>query len=192
MRAVVVRGEDRILVLRVQFEESREPYDMTDVTLITVQFKKSDNSILALTSELTGGVAATGTHEGVTFTADEEGTAGNAIELVFNGVDDIDTVVDAWNTANPGNPVSHDGTGTDVLGATTLQLSGGLDATAPVNILDAKLGKVQVDLTETETNSLRLGPDQSFKALVDKGDHPGGERRIVVFRNALEVIDSVI
>jgi len=192
MRALVMRGEDRILLLKVKFSDSRDPYNLTDVTKITIQFRKADRSILELDNVLTGGVKASATHEGVTFTAVDEGSAGNAIELVFNGVDDVDTVLDAWNSANPGNQAVHDGVGDEVLSGTTLQLEDGLDPTAPVNVTDSKLGKIQVSLTETHTNSLRLGPDQSFRALLDKGDHPDGERRIVVFRNALEVIDGSI
>jgi hypothetical protein len=60
-------------------------------------------------------VAATATEQTVTFTADNAGVDGNSISLVFDGIEDITTIVDAWNTANPTNTVSHDGTGTDVL-----------------------------------------------------------------------------
>lgn len=73
------------------------------------------------------GQAASATEQGVTFTADNIGTAGNAISLVFNGSDDIDTVVGAWNLSNPANTVSHDGTGTDVLTSATVNLSNGID-----------------------------------------------------------------
>jgi hypothetical protein len=48
----------------------------------------------------------------VTITANTAGTAGNNIELLFDGVDDVDTVLAAWNAANPSNQatlVSGDG-----------------------------------------------------------------------------------
>lgn len=41
-----------------------------------------------------------------TFTADNAGAAGNSISLTFNHGDLIQDIVDAWNTANPGNTVT--------------------------------------------------------------------------------------
>lgn len=72
--------------------------------------------------------ASTGTYSGVTFTADNLGTVEGDITLTFDGVDDIDTVVNAWNTSNPNNTVTHDGTGTDVLAASTVTVTGGTNA----------------------------------------------------------------
>jgi len=61
-----------------------------------------------------------------TFQSTEHGTPGNSITLVFNGTDDVDTVVAAWNTANPSNTVVlTSGNGTDVISAQTQTLSGG-------------------------------------------------------------------
>ncbi len=63
---------------------------------------------------------------GYSFQAVEHGSIGNTITLVFNGTDDIDTVVTNWNTANPSNTVVLVyGAGTDVLTAATYTLSGG-------------------------------------------------------------------
>lgn len=42
----------------------------------------------------------------VYFQADNIGDTGNSISLVFDGVDDADTVLNAWNTANPWNTAS--------------------------------------------------------------------------------------
>lgn len=42
----------------------------------------------------------------VTIQADNAGTAGNSITLSFNGSSDIDTVLAAWNSANPSNLAS--------------------------------------------------------------------------------------
>jgi hypothetical protein len=72
------------------------------------------------------GVAATALHDTVTFTADVPGTDGNSISLVFDGVDDLDTVVNAWNVANPSNTVSFSGqAGTYVPSGATVNLTGG-------------------------------------------------------------------
>ena len=48
-------------------------------------------------------------YDTVTFTAVNTGMLSNSITLVFNGTDDLDTVVGAWNTANPGNMVGFTG-----------------------------------------------------------------------------------
>jgi phage tail sheath protein FI len=72
-------------------------------------------------------VAATATEQSVLFTANTAGVIGNTISLVFDGVATIDAVVDAWNLANPSNTVSHDGTGTAVLTAATVNLADGVD-----------------------------------------------------------------
>jgi hypothetical protein len=58
------------------------------------------------------------------------GDAGNSISLVFDGIDDVDTVVAAWNAANPSNQVVVDGGGTSVPTALTYTLSGGGGITA--------------------------------------------------------------
>ena len=60
--------------------------------------------------------------------ADNAGTSGNSITLNFDGVDDIDTVLAAWNSANPSNQatlVSGDGTQAPNNG-TSITLSGGV------------------------------------------------------------------
>lgn len=63
---------------------------------------------------------------GSSYQAVNHGAIGNTITLVFNGTDDIDTVVAAWNAANPSNQVALiSGLGTEVLSANTYTLSGG-------------------------------------------------------------------
>lgn len=47
----------------------------------------------------------------------------SAISLVFDGVDDIDTVVAAWDAANVGNEATHDAIGVEVPAAGTVNLS---------------------------------------------------------------------
>ena len=65
----------------------------------------------------------------VTYTADVIGAAGNSISLVFDGIDDLDTAVGAWNLSNPANAVSFAGQlGTFVPTAVTVTLENGLDA----------------------------------------------------------------
>jgi hypothetical protein len=68
--------------------------------------------------------------EEVTITANTAGTAGNSITLTFDGVDDVDTVLAAWNAANPSNQATLDsGDGAQVPdNGDELTLSGGEDA----------------------------------------------------------------
>jgi hypothetical protein len=70
--------------------------------------------------------------EQVTITANTAGTAGNNITLTFDGVDDVDTVLAAWNSANPSNQATLDsGYGAQVPdNGDSLQLSGGVAAIA--------------------------------------------------------------
>jgi hypothetical protein len=70
--------------------------------------------------------------EEVTITADTAGTAGNSITLTFDGVDDVDTVLDAWNAANPSNQATKtSGDGAQVPDdGDELTLSGGVAAIA--------------------------------------------------------------
>ena len=193
-KAKLFRGEDRTLVLRTTIGPEREPLDLTDATRFAVFFRKESGiDLLEVNSVTVPAVAASIVYEGVTFTAVTPGAAGNGIALTFDGADDIDTVVNDWNTANPTNQVSHDGTGTDVLAAGTAQLEGGAEAFDPVAVIgNPVLGKVRVILNESQTQQLRVGNNQDFKMEIDKGDHPTGERRLVIFRNALDVEEGTI
>jgi hypothetical protein len=71
------------------------------------------------------GVQATATVGPNTFTAVNYGTSGNLISLIFDGVDDVTTVVAAWNGANPNNQVTFTGSGATVPSAQTVNLTGG-------------------------------------------------------------------
>jgi hypothetical protein len=71
------------------------------------------------------GVQATITVGPNVFTAVNYGTSGNLISLVFNGTDDVTTVVAAWNAANPTNQVTFTGSGATVPSAQTANLIGG-------------------------------------------------------------------
>ena len=71
------------------------------------------------------GVQANATVGPNVFTAVNFGTGGNSIALVFDGIDDVTTVVAAWNAANPSNQVSFSGSGATVPTAQTVSLSNG-------------------------------------------------------------------
>lgn len=69
-------------------------------------------------------VSAIGSYEGVTYTSSRIGPIGNAT-LTFDGVDSIDTVVNAHNSANWWQKITHDGTGTTIPTAGTVELKAG-------------------------------------------------------------------
>jgi len=59
------------------------------------------------------------------FTAINSGPNGNSIKLIFDGIKDVGTVVSDWNTNNPTNQVSFDGSPSYVPQASEVQLEGG-------------------------------------------------------------------
>jgi len=185
--AQIVKGEDRILTLSIKVKRKEgDPFDLTGFTKISAEFRLNDNSILKLTTDPADGVFASVIYEGVTFTADTIGVVGNAISLTFDGIDDVDTVVAAWNGANPGNTASHSGAGTEVLSAGVIPLVDGVDDVIYVTLLgDPLLGKIQVEVNDTNSNRLRLGKSQSIRVKIDKGEI----RRIAIFRNAIDVVN---
>jgi hypothetical protein len=71
----------------------------------------------------------------VTIVADEDGEDGN-ITLVADGNDDIDTIILAWNTANPENTVSLDSGDGSQVPEEDIELTGGVDE---IPASDAKL-----------------------------------------------------
>lgn len=87
--------------------------------------------------------AASVLFQGIVFTANTAGSVGNSIALVFNGTDDVATVVSAWNLANPANTVAFTGLGTVVPTAGTAQLANGSDVN---NALDVWV--INPDLTK--------------------------------------------
>lgn len=81
----------------------------------------------AVAASFTGQVAGMTTD--VTIDADVAGEDGNDVVLQFDGSDDIDTVILAWNTANPGNEVTLTGDGSQIPdNGEEITLTGGADA----------------------------------------------------------------
>ena len=184
----IVSGADKTSVFRLRNPKTGDPLNLTGFSKICLKFKKRDRTDLLIDTVTIPAVKASATVDGVTISADISGSAGNDVILQFDGVDDVDTVVGAWNLANPGNPISHNGAGTEVISAQTVRLDGGYNAYAPVEIVgDAQLGKIRFTLLESQTEALKRGPNQNIVATVDFGTNPGGQR-IKGFFNRLNVI----
>jgi hypothetical protein len=77
-------------------------------------------------ASFTGQVAGMSTS--IFIRANNAGTAGNSITLSFDGVDDVDTVLAAWNAANPSNQATlgDDDAGQVPNNGTSITLSGGV------------------------------------------------------------------
>ena len=189
----IKRGEDSPLTARMAFEENGEPFDLVGWTKITVQFRKSDRTILEMNSDLIGGSFATLLYESVNYTANTIGANGNLISIVFTGSNTIEDAIDTWNTANPTNLVSSDAPDDQVAPtAQTVELIGGDDPTTKVEVLNTTLGKILITLSDADTASMKTGPNQSFRVIVDKGAPPNGNRKIILFDSSLNVINADI
>ena len=64
--------------------------------------------------------------------------------LVFDGIQDTDTVINAFNLANPTKTISHDGNGTEILAAGTLSLNKNADGIASFTLGTNKTYKIQL------------------------------------------------
>lgn len=189
-RILIISGADASIIVRLRNPKTGDPIDLTDSTKIEFRFKNRDRTNLFLDNTLIPSIKAQITYTEVIFLADVAGANGNDIFLQFDGISDIDTVVNAWNVANPSNTVSHNGTGTDVLPASTIRLTDGYDAYSPVEIVgNPNLGKVKISILEKQTMELRRGNNQSFSTSIDYGTWPGGTRIKGIFDN-LNVVDS--
>jgi hypothetical protein len=196
-RIKIIAGADVSPVIRLKNPKTKDPIDLTAATKVQFVFPKRDRTQLVVDdTQIPATQAMIDVTEGtdiVTFLATTAGALGNDIILVFNGVDDIDTIVNAWNVANPTNQVGFSSdtlTGTDILSAQTIRLTDGYDAYTPVSIEgDPLLGKVKVTLLESETQLLKRGPNHSIQVIIDYGTFPGGTR-VKGFFDKLDVIDN--
>jgi hypothetical protein len=105
--------------------------------------------MIADTSSAKVGAYATGSDNTITFTAVTLGLIGNSIALTFDGVQQVGTVVSAWNAANPSNQVTYTGSSTAVPNSATVNLSGGINTLAPFvtnNTLYSTMNQIQTYL----------------------------------------------
>jgi hypothetical protein len=188
----ITKGDDRSINLYLTLSGNSRPYDLTGWTNISVFFKKQFGGLLEKNSS-SYNTFAYALYDGVTYTAKTSGTTGNSILLTFSGSQTIQQVVDAWNLANPSNQVGHDSEdGSIIPPAGNVDLEHGQVNLIDVTVVSEVLGHIRVRLHDYDTVQLLAGRSLSFKAVIDKGAPPEGERRKVIFANALEVVEDNI
>lgn len=191
-RLRIFRGQDKSFITRLTNSKNKDPISLAGTTLVQVIFEKEDRTKLVLNNVTKPAIKAQAIAQNITFTAITAGSLGNAISLVFNGVDTVDTIVGAWNMANPSNTVEHNAVeGTTVLTSETVLLFGGYQEYKPVEIHgNEEIGKLLVTLTNSETNLLRAGIGKSFTVVIDKGADPSGIRNVGSFEQKLDIKES--
>lgn len=187
MSVNVVRGEDKVFICKLRKDDG-DPFDLTGVTSIMVKLYKASGGYQEITTAQTPAVSAKATYGAFTFTAVQPGITGNEIQLIFNGTQTVQQVVDAWNLLYPLNSVSYTGgAGTVVLTSGNVTLNDGLNAFYPlVLITPLVLGKLQITLTDANTNDLKLGTNPLL-IILDFGTHSQGIRKLVSIMDALNV-----
>lgn len=188
-RLQIVRGEDKDIIFKIREKNSRDPIDLTGVTNITIELDQANRTKLKLDTALIPAKKAFIKIDGVKIIANNFGGVGNSIILDFNGVDDLDTIVDEWNTNNPTNTIAHNGEGDEIFEG-QYRLSGGFEAYTPVSVDgEPLLGRVKAVLTDDQTLLLRRGNNQTINIIIDWGFPPSGTRRIAKFDNRLDVLN---
>ena len=186
----IIRGEDASFLIKLR-KPNGDPYPINGWTKITVKFRKDSGGFYSVDTIPIAALTSVVLVQTVNFTADTPGDNGNSILLIFNGTDDIDTVVLAWNTANPTNTVSHDGVGTTILTANSAQLTGGRDGYTNVSPQTPEdCGFINILLVDLDTNELKTGKRQTIHLTIDKGAHPNGTRTKINIPDALNVENS--
>lgn len=189
-RFKIISGTDKNVVVKLRSTKTSDPIDLTNHTRIAAKFSQRNRTELEIDNATIPATKAKITVSDITFIANTAGADGNLIILQFNGVDDIATVVNDWNTANPSNTVSYSGDdGTTVLDEQTVRLTDGYDAYQPISVEgDPQLGKIRLRLLEKDTNSLMRGQNQTFTIIIDFGQNPGGQRNKGIFEK-LDVLE---
>lgn len=188
MSVKIKRGSDKQFFIKCRAPNG-DPIDLTAITQATVKIPKKDNTKLVCTLDTTPAAFAKATYAGITFTAMTAGPNGNTIALSFNGLQNVATVVNAWNAANPSNQVGHSGAGTVVPPAGNVNLTAGLSAYAKVEkVAPHVLGKLKVNLRNIDTVDLKLAQSVAIEVLLDEGEDPEGIQRGFIINDALDII----
>jgi hypothetical protein len=160
-------------------------------TEITIKFKTIGGSLSINTQQVPADKAFKLSNS-VTYTAAVAGVAGNLIILPFDGIETIDSVINTWNGANPGNTVVSDAAtpAVTVPVAGTVTLEEGQEAFFNVKKPTlANTANLAIVLSGKDTKDLRIGPNQSIDVLLDNdANFPGADNGEVI-PNAINVVE---
>lgn len=199
VRPDIRRGSDAAFKIYLADSNGR-PYDLTGVTNYLVRLPKEHTGAVEVSSSPIAAIPAyaeivvvetvpTQTSYQVRFDAVTPGSAGNDIQLEFDGSLTLEQVVNAWNAGNPSNQVElnvEDGAEDLVPEQQTVLLSQGMDSYAKVvPATPLQLGEISVSLSEQDTALMKLGKNLSIELVLDKGAHPAGTRKIVLLPDAV-------
>lgn len=189
MSVKIKRGSDKTFFIKCRAPNG-DPIDITAVTQVTVKIPKKDNTKLNINLDTIPASFAKVVYNNITYTAMTAGPNGNLILLQFNGVLTIQSVVDAWNLANPANQVGFTGgAGTLVPPTGNAQLTGALSAYERVEkVAPFVLGKLKILLRNPDTVDLKLANSVAIEVLLDEGADPEGTQRGFIIPDALDII----
>lgn len=211
MFTTVTRGEDRKLILRLlqNLNCSQEPFSLTDATQIAVAFPgevSKVEKVLAARAEqwklkivlVSSTTAYNGKLNGTafTFTSDASATlaeirAGliSAINALVGGVTasngvQSDEVKVVANVAGSVGAFTLEATTSNLI-ASLVETGQDVGSPAGIVIVSADGGKIEVNLSDADTERLKIGERMDFEVVVDKT----AERRVVRFSKAMTVVD---
>jgi hypothetical protein len=196
MSVNIVRGFSKEFVIKLRTKSNcgqcNDPFErLEDATKIEVIFNSCSSSSFSVTNlpvppSESSRLIKIGTKK-ILFKSVNTGASTNDIELVFDGIDSISTVVANWNTNNPLNTVEHDSLGSEKPGAQTFKLVGGHSGYSNIfRIMPEILGKFRVVLTALDTSKLHQGEDQEVRVVVS-GSSPTSFNHVFTIQNAFSV-----
>ena len=172
MAANIIQGADKNIIVRINSDDTQDPYDLTGVSEIEACFAKSDGTFLEK------------------FYLLKTGDVTSASDIITN-IDPTNMSV-GQSIFGPGIPV--DATIIAIPNvANTVQISAPATATSTgatievkdVLILSPVIGKIKIQLHEADTNSLESGEGKNFEVRIVKN----GFTSYLQFAEALNVVE---
>jgi hypothetical protein len=161
------------LALKEAGDELADRLEKADTILKAIADGNEVDGSPAITASFEGQVAGMTTD--VIIEADSAGVVGNSIVLDFDGLDDIDTVLAAWNLANPANTATLIGDGSQIPdNLEQIQLAGGaaevLASDANTAPAIAAFGTQSISESTMERLTVALASEEASKELKAQHD----------------------
>ena len=188
MSVEIKRGADKKFTIKLR-KGNGDPYSLEDATKISVEFKKFDHTVLEINNIEQPATYSTVEYNGEIFNANVAGSLGSSIVLIFDGIKTITEVLAHWNDLNVTNQASSEATDPSIiLPIGNAELANGFDSYKKVDVIgNTILGNIFVILPNCDTELLKVGSQQAIDIIIDKGNHPIGDRIIRELQNAIDV-----